>query len=676
MKPFSITRLSEYGVLILVAFSILWRGGKGLESTWLLALCAAFLTLSFAAKRFLGIASTESAAPGRRGEVPLSVWMLSLGLIILSLLSYAHSSVQNYGLDVVLRTVSTSLLLLWIMRNSLEGTQSRFFQTFLQVLSVTAVMATIIGVAVYIFQPVNRFVGTFFDMRFDTDYWPNAWGDFVLLSWPLMALLALRTRHDRWRYLLTTGVALVIGSLLLSYSRGSLLAFGLQLSIGIAIFLYFTISDVRYKRILRANRTELLISIAGILAIAVSMFFAVNHIRSLQYDVQSVAEKVTFTAPEGTSSINERSQFWSQALSLSFDHPLLGYGPYSFRFVQPQMMQHVLATSDHPHNFILAMALDYGWPAAVLFTLILLLAIGSSFKMLANKRRDWSSERDLAAVLLLLSIIGVFAHDLIDYNLQFVGVALPLWICISFLFIRDGKETGITSFIRWQLSRTLFRMETVIGLLLLIVTITEGVGLLQSSVGRHAQASGYTDKALTWYRHARHEWFSRDMHLSEAEIYLQKDDPASALQAIELSMQDNAFDARSWKLKAMALLRQQDMKGAIEAIERAYALGKYTDIGMLELLLQTTRDPEQKKALLARKMEFDALFSAYAEAIESNTHFIALSHNVEELLSVARELSKLYPTDERRYKHIARRAAEHAKVEREKFAAREPGMLW
>ncbi len=678
MKPFSIARLSEWGVLILVAFSILWRGGKGLESTWHLAVCAAIVALSFGAKRFFGIASTDASAPGRRGEAPLTVWIMVIALIVLSIASYLHSSVQNYGLDTLLRTVSLSLLFLWTLRSCLEGTDSRFFKAFVQIVTVTAIIAALIGICVYVFQPVNRFVGTFFDMRFDTDYWPNAWGDFVLLAWPLMLLMISRTAKDSLRYLTTIGLGLVLGSLLLSYSRGSLIAFGLQIAVAAGFFLYLGLSDLRYKRLLRVNRIEALISIVVVLLIATGLFASVNAVRSMHHDVQSVTEKITFTASEGTSSIDERSQFWDQAWSLSWDHPWLGYGPYSFRFVQPQLMQNVLATSDHAHNVILTTALDLGWPAAILLVLIVLGGIGSSTKMLFNRRRDWSADRDMAAVLLLVSVIGVAAHDMIDYNLQFVGVALPLWLCIAFLFVPTGlrTETGTHSFLRWKLSRTLFRFESLIALLLLIITVTEGVGLIQSSFGRHAEAAGETDLALQWYHRARTEWFSRDMHLSEAQIYLQKNDPIAAQNAIDIYMKENAFDARAWKLQAMIHMREQNTTDAQAAAERAYALGKYTDLGMLDVLLQIDRTAADTAALVSRKLEFDALFSAYADAIEQNTHFIALSQNVEDLLSVSRSLSRLFPNDEKRYKQIARRAADHARTERDTYSAREPGMLW
>lgn len=678
MKRLSVSRISEWGVLVLLTFSILWKGGKGLESTWLLAIVAGTIALFYALKRLLRIPSQDTAAPARKAEVPFMLWGMVLALIFLTIASYLHSSTRNYGLDVVIRNTSFSLLFFWTVRTGMDGVQNRFLRRVISTLTIAITLAALIGIAVYVLQPVNRFVGTFFDYRFDTDYWPNAWAECVLLAWPLIAIQMIQLQNARLRSLVLVCIGLVLGTLLLSYSRGALLALFVQIAIMCILFAALGFRDIRYKRILKSVRRTIAINSIIIAVVAVALFVGVNAIRSQFNSVQSVAEKVTFTASEGTSSIDERNAFWHQAFQLSKDHPLLGYGPYSFRFVQPQLMTSVLATADHAHNVILNTALDRGWIAAVLGILIVFYAVGSSTKMLFTVRREWSQEKDIIAIMLIIAVLGVYAHNMIDYNLQFVGIALPFWLCLGFLVIpATSKNDGLaTSFMRWKFSQHLFRLKIMLAISLLAVTAYEGAGLVLSSLGRHAEAEGHMDEALMWYRRASFEWFSRDMHLSEAQIYLQKNDPASALHTIDVYMKENAWDARAWTLQGTALLRENRVQEAEQSLNRAYALGKYTDLQILDLLLQTARDPVSAKNLASRKLEFDALFSEYANAIEKDTHFIALSLNVEELLSVSRELSQMFPTDEKRYKQIARSAADHAHTERERLSAHAQGMLW
>lgn len=678
MKRLSISRISELGVLVLLVFSVLWRGGKGLEATWLLAIVAGLITVSYSLKRLFGISTSHQTTSTSKGEFPLILWSAVCAYMLLTIASYVHSSVRNYGLDEALRNISLSMIFLWIVHKGADMKQSGFLEKCTKILTIAVTIAAIVGICVYILQPVNRFVGSFYDYRFDTDYWPNAWAEFVLLAWPLMLIQLLHAKTKRLSMGIVAAIGLVMGTLLLSYSRGALLAFGLQLGLMITALLYLRWSDFRYKRLLKGDRHIIIRQTIIVAVIAFAIFGGVNLVRSHFHDVQSVTEKVTFTSSEGTSSIDERSAFWHQSLALSEKHPWLGYGPYSFRFVQPQLMQNVLATSDHAHNMILNTALNLGWPAAILFVLIILYAIGSSTKQLLHTHREWSQQRDLSSVFMMLSVIGVSAHCMIDYNLQFVGIALPFWICLGLLIVPvlPKHESAATSFVHWKMNRSLFLFKLALSCVLLAVTLFEGINLLYSSFGRHAEARGETDVALQWYHKARYELFSRDMHLSQSMLLLQKEDPAGALKEANLYIEQNAYDARGWKIRGIALLHDQKFLEAQKSFEQAYTLGKYTDLGILDLLLQTARDPQTKALLISRKIEFDTLFSDYALAIEQNTHFIALSQNVEELMSVSRELSDLFPTDAQNYKQIARRANSHAMEERQKLTARTPGILW
>jgi O-antigen ligase len=63
---------------------------------------------------------------------------------------------------------------------------------------------------------------------------------------------------------------------------------------------------------------------------------------------------------------------------MSWERPMIGFGPGTFRFVQPQLQHEVLATSDHPHNVFLKLAMERGWPAATFFCFFL---FNSSFSL-------------------------------------------------------------------------------------------------------------------------------------------------------------------------------------------------------------------------------------------------------------------------------------------------------
>ncbi len=667
MMRTSYAQLSEWAVLTILAISILFRGGKGLEMTWLLSLLACALVLGFASKKLLFIERSQST----KNEFVDPPWFLSALTLLFSfwmILSFVFSSTQNYGLDEVMRSVSFSIFFLWTIRRvRSERNTGVFMDHFSEILSAAIIVATLIGVLVYILQPVNRFVGTFFDYRFTTDYWPNAWAECVLLAWPLL-LMTIISSKQKLRSWWILGLGIVLGSLILSYSRGAGIAFTLQLC---ALALLSCKSAVK---VVSSIKKRALLETLGTILIVIIVFFGVNEIRSRFHDVQSVQQKITFTAAEGSSSINERRSFWNQALKLSADHPILGYGPYSFRFIQPRLADSVLATSDHPHNFFLKAAMETGWPSALLLVVLIVFSVfPATWKAI---RISDSSQRK--TVFLLVSVIGVLAHNMIDYNLQFVGIALPFWIIIgalaavSFPFVVEHKK----SFGAWSRCRALLKLEMIFAIALLLVVLVEGTALSFSSFGRHAEANGDFPSALSWYHRARYQIFSRDMHLSETQIYLNQKKPDQAMVALDEYFSQNKEDVRGWRLLGFIARQKNDQQLEIDALNHAYALGKKTDLGILKQLLDTKREPAQAKVLSARKLEFDTLFSAFADAIQKNTHFIALSQNPEYLVDVSKQLSELFPTDSKRYAAIADSAHKHALEERANQTARSAGILW
>lgn len=674
-------RLAEWLLLLFVGFSVLWRGGKSIDATWLLAIVTVFIVclplLQPLLKR-MGIPSEQrtTSAP----TVPLWIWGTALLFLAWSLLSYLLSETRTYGLDEWVRDVSCVLLFLWILRRAGNQRMSSVFEGFLWVMTIAASSAVLFGLAVYVFQPVNRFTGTFLDWRFHTDYWPNAWAELTLLAWPLVALLALRIVSPLQRWVCTIATGCIVGSLLLSFSRGGIIAFLGQIVLLSLLWIPLVLRDVRVAKA-AAERWRGMFAAGGVaLMVALAFFVGGNALRSLRYDVESVSDKVLFQAAEGTSSINERQQFWEQAVVLSLERPWTGFGPYSFRFTQPHLMEHVLATSDHPHNVLLKYAAERGWPAAIAFGLFILLLIGLSLRHLFfDRKNEWALGKDARMIALIVATAGVLAHNMIDYNLQFVGLALPLWVALALLAVHVAQQRPVSraSFSHWRIARYFGRIEMLMIVLLVVVVTWEGVFLVVSSRGRHAEAQGNAEMARWWYERSEREWFSRDLFLARSQVLASEGALDEADRVLNLSLAENSVDARAWRMRAELALRRGHRDDAVAYATHAYRLARYTDAAILRVLLEASMSTEEgEKGMRARKEEFDALFRSFAEAIASNTHFIALSGNVEELQTIAVYLGMLFPTDAERYRSIADDALAHAESERATFAARPPGLLW
>src|SRR3989338_3733934 len=660
----------EIAVLTLLAFGVLWKGGKTLESTWLLLAVVGCAVIYLYWKRM--------HEPKAEKSIALNVLPLLLVFLLLSFLSLLFSHTQNYGLDEVLRDGGLIFLLYWVMeRREVSRASVRhpllrlsFEEQFILIITTIAVLCCAVGVIVYALQPVNRFVGTFFDFRFHTDYWPNAFAEFLLLAWPIVLLQAgkriERGSFTAFQYYALdkifrfVPIGMVIGCLLLTYSRGALIAFTGQIAL---------LTMLLWNRRTVGNRLKApLQHIVASLLIGFAVFAGANEIRSLLHPVQPVSEKIAFEGAEGRSSIDERASFWKASALLTLRRPIFGWGPYSFRFMQPRYQKSVLATSDHPHNVFLKLSAERGIPAAILFGIFLYAVFyrGVYLSLSGKRFLESADPMRLGYALLTVSIAGVIAHNLIDYNLQFVGISMPLWITMG-MVLRSGPMMLSLRRIThpWWTQERIRILTALAAALLVILAVREGWYLLTSSAGRHAEAAGNRTEALEWYARSKGEWFSRDLYLSRTHLLLAREGTSDdAKESLEQYMDHNGEDARAWKLRGEIAMEENDFEAAIAAYEKAFSLGSWNDLGisrgLLEALfaetyMQPTSDAaaDSKRLILdPRIADFLPLIEVrvrnFALAIGHNTHFVALSPNPEEAVKILIILGVLKPdlTDE------------------------------
>jgi hypothetical protein len=341
----------------------------------------------------------------------------------------------------------------------------------------------------------------------------------------------------------------------------------------------------------------------------------------------------------------------------------------------------VLATSDHAHNVFLKLAAERGIPAAVLMLLVIALAVAGGMRTLRKREEPTTcyqlsathyqlpadSPSELLTICFLVSISGVLLHNLIDYNLQFVGISLPFWMMLGFL----GSSSGRLSAKDYLPERLLC---IIIAGILLPLTLLCGWQLMQFSLARRAMIDGRTAEALESFASIRLPLFPRDDQLAEAALKMQSDRADAAQKSIDSYFSLNQEDARAWTMLATLQENSGDNNGALWSYRRAFELGRWNDIGITRKLVSLLGN--DRAGLDRLRPEVETLLTGFARAINRNSHFIALSPNVEELVALLDLMGRLYPSDALRYQELTKQVEAKSAEVRINTSARPQGILW
>ena len=645
-----VQRLPYWLLPLFLVVTVLWRGGKSLESTWMWVGVVAVL---YGCSLLCSLLQKSRKNPV---SAPLWLWVCLLAFFGWALLSFLHSSTLTQGFDEVLRTGAGILLMLWVVAQRTD----RLTENALQVVTWVTLLACVLGIAVYVLQPVNRFVGTFFDYRFHTDYWPNAWGEYVLLTWPIVYYwFQKKVPNSKFQapnsnLLRMLVVGFVLGCLFLSFSRGSIIAFVGQIVAWNGLLLFG-------KKTRKQPWGQLLKEALAIALVACLSFTVINSVRSYWFDVQSMSDKVVFASAEGSTSVDERSQFFADAWNLSTKKPWVGFGPYSFRDVHTIYQQEVLATADHPHNIFLKLAAERGWPAVVLLIAILVSVLLPAVR--AMYRHYNTKQYSPSSLPIVIGVVGALAHLQIDYNLQFVSIAVLFWLYLGFLAPRNVAV------------RTHVIEGVLIGFLMFAAS-REVVHVGYATFAQKAQARGDLTTAEAYYDRAAESWFSRNLLFVSFDLALSQNDFTGAQESLDAFARQNSFAHRLHKHQAELAYYQGNFHEALGYYQEALTRGKYNDLQIILGFLRTLVALDDRAAIEQVQPTIETLLERYELAFVRNSHYISLSQNVEAFLELLTLLRTVYPEKEPFYIVLGGKVERLANEARADIEARQPGHLW
>ncbi|MDW8344477.1 MAG: O-antigen ligase family protein [Verrucomicrobiae bacterium] len=230
--------------------------------------------------------------------------------------------------------------------------------------------------------------------------YPNALAGLLVLGLgPLVAWVWMRGRL--WRPVVRTvmlvfAVGLVLAVLLLTGSRGGLLAMG-------AAFLAWLVCGGERRR--------------GVVLFAVVLVVAVG---AVGWELGLLRR--------GAGSVGARLDYWSGAWAIARENFWLGTGPGTFGSVYPKYKTGMTEEAQMAHNNFLQMWSDSGVVAFGLFALMWAVACWEAWR-LARERRG-----DVVGRSLVAALVGWSVHGLVDFDLYVPGLGWPAFMLMGLVW--------------------------------------------------------------------------------------------------------------------------------------------------------------------------------------------------------------------------------------------------
>jgi tetratricopeptide (TPR) repeat protein len=244
---------------------------------------------------------------------------------------------------------------------------------------------------------------------------------FLALCAPVSLGLALRARDRRLKFLWALAYVLTGAAVFLTLSRGGILAF-----LAAQAVLAFELVGTRDRRRdldprSPPRRRWFAVVPAAAAVVAVAAYLAYEPVMIELSTLSSVSR----VSHEG------KFQIFAESMKLLGEFPLTGIGRGAFATVGDRYLAALpTGTADFIENEILQPLVDLGAPMGALLLASLLVALALAL------RRDQRTSLDCA---IWAGVFAVCLQNLVDFSLEFGGVALPLLAALALLLRTDPR---------------------------------------------------------------------------------------------------------------------------------------------------------------------------------------------------------------------------------------------
>ncbi|HEX3099361.1 MAG TPA: O-antigen ligase family protein [Patescibacteria group bacterium] len=340
----------------------------------------------------------------------------------------------------------------------------------------------------------------------------NFFAMFLLVTIPLGALLWQTAKGRAAKYYYIIAAAIMTWAIVLSGSRGALLGL-------VASLIVFLVAAG-----IRKYPKSVIYWVLGLGALAAVLY--VGFFAIIRSDTIKGVAASDYTA-------ETRYVIWSDTLSIIKDNPFLGTGPGNFFIAFGKLGNSALSSNerfDDAHNLVLQLTATFGVPAALLFLIIIGIAIFLAWRETAYGKQS--------AIWVIAAVAGWLVAA------SFNPVSVPLWMILGLMVAFGTSYTSVQRDLKIWPKIGLIVPAVILGLFALSFISSEvfsGYGITAYKKQDNTQAEKLLSKALA----LNHFNNGAQLYLAAAKINLHRNEK-DIVDLINLSLHQHGGSAGTY----------------------------------------------------------------------------------------------------------------------------------
>lgn len=273
----------------------------------------------------------------------------------------------------------------------------------------------------------------------------NYFAEYLIMLLPIAVSLFLVSQNKLKKTLLLIGILLMGGSLILTFTRGSYLGFGVSL-----IFMFLLYLSHQGKNFIKENKKTFILLLIAILVVTL-LFILPNPLNKPGTVISKIKGRISITQVSQDSSLKRRVATWKFTSMMIKDHPLLGsgIGTYKYNTLRYQAKffdqgqnrtLYPYGFADKAHNEYLQLCAEVGIIGLGIFIWLMVSYFNYGLKKLKSIKDEY---RQGIIIGLMGAVVAVLVDGIFGFPFHLPATIILFWLVLGLTVVISKKNDQI-----------------------------------------------------------------------------------------------------------------------------------------------------------------------------------------------------------------------------------------